>query len=199
MTAVAQDHLGDPTTSVHPVNLANALTLVRLLLVPVFLVVMFAEDGHSEGWRWLAWTVFAIAAFTDTIDGRIARRRGLVTDFGKIADPIADKALSGAALISLSILGDLPWAVTVVVLTREIGVTMLRFWVIRHGVIPASRGGKLKTMLLGFGIGFYILPFSGFGHDIAVVLMSGAVVVALITGADYVLRALRLRAAATAA
>jgi CDP-diacylglycerol--glycerol-3-phosphate 3-phosphatidyltransferase len=198
VTAVTADHLGDPTTSVHPVNLANALTLLRLLLVPVFLVVMFAEDGHSEGWRWLAWTVFAIAAFTDTMDGRIARRRGLVTDFGKIADPIADKALSGAALISLSILGDLPWAVTVVVLSREIGVTLLRFWVIRHGVIPASRGGKVKTMLLGFGTGFYILPFTGFGHDIAIVLMSAAVVVALITGADYVMRAVKLRAAAAA-
>ncbi len=196
MSTLTQDHLGDPTTSVRTVNLANALTLVRLLLVPVFLVVMFADDGHSDGWRWTAWTVFAVAAFTDTIDGRIARSRGLVTDFGKIADPIADKALSGAALISLSILGDLSWAVTIVVLTREIGVTLLRFWVIRHGVIPASRGGKLKTMLLGFGTGFYILPFTGFGHDIAIVLMTAAVIVALATGVDYVMRALRLRQAA---
>jgi CDP-diacylglycerol--glycerol-3-phosphate 3-phosphatidyltransferase len=199
VTVVTQDHLGDPTTSVHPVNLANALTLLRLLLVPVFLVVMYADGGHSDGWRWAAWGVFAVAAVTDTIDGRIARARGLVTDFGKIADPIADKALSGAALISLSELGDLPWAVTIVILSREIGVTLLRFWVIRHGVIPASRGGKLKTMLLGFGTGFYILPFTGIGHDIAVVLMSGAVVVALVTGADYVMRALKLRAKAAAA
>ncbi|MGQ0845469.1 MAG: CDP-diacylglycerol--glycerol-3-phosphate 3-phosphatidyltransferase [Sporichthyaceae bacterium] len=196
---MTQDHLGDPSTSVNPVNLPNALTLLRLLLVPIFLVVMFADGGHSDGWRWAAWTVFAVAAFTDTLDGRIARKRGLVTDFGKIADPIADKALSGAALISLSILGDLPWAVTIVVLAREVGVTLLRFWVIRHGVIPASRGGKVKTMLLGFGTGFYILPFTGVGHDIAVVLMSAAVVVALATGADYVMRALRLRRAAAPA
>lgn len=193
MSALTHDHLGDPTTSVHPVNLANALTLLRLLLVPVFLVVLFADGGHSEGWRWAAWGLFAVAAVTDTLDGRIARARGLVTDFGKLVDPIADKALSGAALISLSILGDLPWAVTVVVLFREVGVTLLRFWVIKHGVIPASRGGKVKTMLLGFGTGFYILPFSGLGHDIAIVLMSAAVVVALATGVDYVLRALRLR------
>lgn len=196
MSTLTHDHLGDPTTSVHPVNLANALTLARLALVPVFLVVLFHEGGESEGWRWVAWAVFAAAAVTDTVDGRIARKRNLVTDFGKIADPIADKALSGAALISLSILGDLPWAVTVVVLFREIGVTLLRFWVIRHGVIPASRGGKLKTMLLGFGTGFYILPFTGLGHDVAIVLMSAAVVVALVTGVDYVMRALRLRQAA---
>jgi CDP-diacylglycerol--glycerol-3-phosphate 3-phosphatidyltransferase len=142
--------------------------------------------------------VFAVAATTDTIDGRVARARGLVTDFGKIADPIADKALSAAALISLSALGDLPWFVTVVVLVRELGVTLLRFWVIRHGVIPASRGGKLKTMLLGFGTGFYILPFTGFGHDVARALMTAAVIVAWITGVDYVLRAARLRAAARA-
>jgi CDP-diacylglycerol--glycerol-3-phosphate 3-phosphatidyltransferase len=192
------DHLADPVSPVGAVNLANALTLLRLVLVPIFLAVLFADGGHDDGWRWAAWGVFAVAATTDTIDGRVARARGLVTDFGKIADPIADKALSAAALISLSALGDLPWFVTVVVLVRELGVTLLRFWVIRHGVIPASRGGKLKTMLLGFGTGFYILPFTGFGHDVARALMTAAVIVAWITGVDYVLRAARLRAAARA-
>ncbi|HEX3826908.1 MAG TPA: CDP-diacylglycerol--glycerol-3-phosphate 3-phosphatidyltransferase [Sporichthyaceae bacterium] len=196
MSSLAQDHLTDPVARVGTANLANGLTLVRLLLVPVFVAVLFHDGGHEFEWRWWAWVVFAIAAFTDTVDGRIARRRCIVTDFGKIADPIADKALSGAALAGLSSLGDLPWAVTAVVLTREIGVTALRFWVIRLGVIPASRGGKLKTMLLGFGTGFWILPFTGFGHDIARVLMSAAVVVALVTGFDYTLRALRLRRAA---
>jgi CDP-diacylglycerol--glycerol-3-phosphate 3-phosphatidyltransferase len=192
---VSSDHLADPVSPVGAANLANGLTLMRLLLVPVFVVVLFHDGGHSSGWRWLAWVVFAIAAFTDTVDGRIARSRGTVTDFGKIADPIADKALSGAALIGLSVLGDLPWLVTVIVLTREVGVTALRFWVIRHGVIPASRGGKLKTTLLGLGTGFWILPFTGFGHDIARVLMTAAVIVALITGFDYTMRALRLRRA----
>jgi CDP-diacylglycerol--glycerol-3-phosphate 3-phosphatidyltransferase len=196
VSALTQDHLADPVSPVGAANLANGLTLVRLLLVPVFVVVLFHGGGHVDSWRWLAWVVFAIAAVTDTVDGRVARRRGIVTDFGKIADPIADKALSGAALIGLSTLGDLPWVVTVVVLTREVGVTGLRFWVIRHGVIPASRGGKLKTMLLGFGTGFWILPFTGFGHDVARVLMTAAVIVAVITGIDYTLRALRLRRAA---
>jgi CDP-diacylglycerol---glycerol-3-phosphate 3-phosphatidyltransferase len=172
---------------------------VRRLLIPVFVGVLFHDGGHEDRWRWAAWAVFAVAAVTDTVDGRVARQRGLVTDFGKIADPIADKALSGAALIGLSTLGDLAWPVTVVVLSREIGVTALRFWVIRHGVIPASRGGKVKTMLLGFGTGFWILPFTGIGHDVARVLMAAAVVVALLTGIDYTMRALRLRRAAPAA
>jgi CDP-diacylglycerol--glycerol-3-phosphate 3-phosphatidyltransferase len=193
VSALTQDHLADPVSRVGPANLANGLTALRLLLVPVFVVVLFHGGGHVHSWRWFAWVVFAVAAVTDTLDGRVARSRGLVTDFGKIADPIADKALSGAALIGLSTLGDLPWIVTIVVLVREVGVTLLRFWVIRRGVIAASRGGKLKTMLLGFGTGFWILPFTGFGHDIARLLMTAAVVVALLTGYDYLLRALRLR------
>ena len=102
--------------------------------------------------------VFAVASVTDRLDGDLARRRSLVTDFGKIADPIADKALTGAALIGLSALDELPWWVTVVILVRELGITLLRFWVIRHGVIPASRGGKLKTLLQTVAIGLYVLP-----------------------------------------
>ena len=113
------------------------------------MAIFFIDGAHDDGWRVAAWGAFAIASVTDRIDGDIARRRGLVTDFGKVADPIADKALTGAALISLSIVHELPWWVTVVILAREIGVTLLRFWVIRHGVIAASRGGKLKTLLQG--------------------------------------------------
>src|SRR5206468_10747525 len=114
------------------VNVANGLTLLRLLLVPVFVVLLFAEGGHSPGWRMWAFVVFATATVTDYVDGDLARSRGLVTDVGKVADPIADKALTGAALIGLSSLGDLPWWVTVVILIREIGITGLRFVVIRH-------------------------------------------------------------------
>ena len=107
-----------------------------------------------------------MASVTDRIDGEIARRRGLVTDFGKIADPIADKALIGAALVGLSLLGELPWWVTVVVLVREVGITLLRFFVIRHGVMPASRGGKVKTLLQGVAIGLLVLPLSGWLDDV---------------------------------
>ncbi len=142
-------------------NIANVLTGLRLLLVPVFLVLLMHGDGTDDAWRVGAFAVFALAAVTDRFDGELARRRGLVTAFGTIADPIADKALIGSALVGLSLLDLLPWVVTVVVLVREVGVTLLRFWVIRHGVIPASRGGKLKTLLQGFAIGLYLLPLSG--------------------------------------
>jgi len=189
----AVDHLADPVAPAGTWNIANALTILRMLLVPVFLVVLLHEDGESAGWRWAAWGVFAVASFTDSLDGRLARRHGLVTDFGKIADPIADKALTGSALIVLSSMDELPWLVTIVILVREIGVTLLRFWVIRHGVIPASRGGKLKSLVLGVAIGLYVLPFTGFLQDIATVLMTVAVVITLVTGGDYVARALKLR------
>jgi CDP-diacylglycerol--glycerol-3-phosphate 3-phosphatidyltransferase len=196
---LAADPIADPPSPVSAWNVANALTVFRLVLVPAFLVVLFHRGGHLTGWRVGAWAVFAVASITDRFDGEIARKRGLVTEFGKLADPIADKALVGAALIGLSSLGDLPWWVTVVVLVREIGVTLLRFWVIRHGVISASRGGKLKTLLQGVAIGLFVLPLSGFLHALAWVIMIVAVAVALVTGADYVARAVRLRRAGRAA
>jgi CDP-diacylglycerol--glycerol-3-phosphate 3-phosphatidyltransferase len=179
-------------------NIANAITVLRLLLVPVFAVVLFHGDGHQTGWRIAAWGVFAVASFTDRLDGELARKRGLVTEFGKLADPIADKALIGTALVGLSVLDDLAWWVTVVMLVREVGVTLLRFWVIRHGVIPASRGGKVKTLLQSVAIGLYVLPLSGWLHGVAVVVLGAAVALALITGGDYVARAVRLRRAAQA-
>jgi CDP-diacylglycerol--glycerol-3-phosphate 3-phosphatidyltransferase len=194
---LTDDPMGDPPSPASAWNIANALTVFRLVLVPVFVVVLFTGGGHDEVWRVVAWAVFAVASVTDRIDGDIARKRGLVTEFGKLADPIADKALIGAALIGLSALGDLPWWVTIVVLTREIGVTVLRFWVIRHGVIPASRGGKLKTLLEAVATGLFILmPIGSWLRPIAWVFMAAAIVVALATGADYVARAIRLRRAA---
>src|SRR5450432_3787817 len=142
-------------------NLANALTVARLVMVPIFAAMLLSDRGHHSGWRYAATAVFVVASLTDRVDGAVARRRGTVTDFGKIADPIADKALIGAALISLSSLGDLPWWVTIVTMAREVGVTALRFWVIRRGVLAASRGGKVKTVLQTVAIGLYLLPLSG--------------------------------------
>jgi len=176
-------------------NPANALTLLRLLLVPVFAVVLAAHGGHSAGWRVAAWGAFAVAAVTDRLDGQLARARDEVTRFGVLADPIADKALIGTALVGLSLLGDLPWWVTVVILTRELGVTALRFAVLRHGVIPASRGGKLKTLLQGVGIGLYVLPLSGWLASARWLVLAAALVVTLVTGVDYVLQARALRRA----
>ncbi|MGP4018141.1 CDP-diacylglycerol--glycerol-3-phosphate 3-phosphatidyltransferase [Saccharopolyspora sp. 5N708] len=180
------------------VNIANILTVSRLLLVPVFLVALFWADGHDTLWRWIATGVFAIASITDRIDGDLARKRGLVTDFGKVADPIADKALTGAALVGLSLLGDLGWWVTWVIIGREVAVTLLRFWVIRHGVIPASHGGKIKTLLQAIAIGLYLLPLGGWA-DLPRWVVTGAALIATVgTGLDYVVRAVRLRAAGRA-
>ncbi|MCW2543397.1 MAG: CDP-diacylglycerol--glycerol-3-phosphate 3-phosphatidyltransferase [Frankiales bacterium] len=185
--------LAAPLSTASAWNIANALTVFRLFLVPVFLVALLWDDGHQDGWRWAAFGVFFVASYTDRVDGQLARSRNLITAFGKLADPIADKALIGAALIGLSALDDLPWVVTIAVLVRELGVTLLRFWVIRHGVIPASRGGKLKTLLQGLAIGFYVLPLTGWMATGRAVLMGVAVAVTLVTGADYVARALTLR------
>ena len=174
-------------------NIANALTALRLLLVPVFWVLLMHDAGTDGRWCTAAFVVFVLASLTDRYDGELARRRGLVTDVGKIADPIADKALIGAALIGLSVLGEVSWWVTVVVLVREVGVTALRFVVIRHGVIAASRGGKAKTLLQVVAIGLYVLPLGGVLHAIAAVVMAAAVVVTVVTGLHYVVRAARLR------
>jgi CDP-diacylglycerol---glycerol-3-phosphate 3-phosphatidyltransferase len=182
-----------PTTGVRVLNIANAVTILRLLLVPVCAVALLHQDGQSNGWRLTAFVIFVVASLTDRLDGELARSRHLITDFGKIADPIADKALTGTALIVLSAIGGLPWWVTLVVLVREVGVTLLRFMVIRHGVIAASRGGKLKTALQTAAIALYILPGAGLLGEVRPWLMGLAVVVTVLTGVDYLARALRLR------
>jgi CDP-diacylglycerol--glycerol-3-phosphate 3-phosphatidyltransferase len=187
------DQMGDPVSGAPTVNIANALTLVRLLLVPVFVVFLVAHGGHSSGWREWAFAAFATACVTDLVDGDLARRRNLVTEVGKIADPIADKALTGAALLGLAALGDLPWWVGAVVLVRELGITALRVFVIRHGVIPASRGGKAKTLVQNIAIGLYVLPLSGAWASARFWVMGVALVLTIATGADYVSKALRLR------
>jgi CDP-diacylglycerol--glycerol-3-phosphate 3-phosphatidyltransferase len=194
----AGDGLGEAIVIPPPslINVANALTVGRLVLVPVF--VVFLLTG-GPGWRFAAFVAFAVASVTDLLDGELARRRGLITEFGKIADPIADKALTGSALVSLSFLGELPWWVTGVILFRELAVTGLRFWVIRHGVIAASRGGKVKTLLQAVAIGLFVLPEWGWLRDIAWVVMVAAIVMALLTGFDYVGRAVKLRRSAHAA
>ncbi|SDP34985.1 CDP-diacylglycerol--glycerol-3-phosphate 3-phosphatidyltransferase [Nakamurella panacisegetis] len=174
------------------VNLPNALTVLRLVLVPVFLLALFAGGGHHTSFRWLAWAIFAVAAITDRFDGHIARKRGQVTDFGKIADPMADKALTGSALIGLSMLGDLAWWVTVVILVREIGITLLRFAVIRYGVIAASPGGKAKTLVQIIAIGLYVLPLPHALHWVAMSFMIVAVILTVVTGVDYLVRAATL-------
>jgi CDP-diacylglycerol--glycerol-3-phosphate 3-phosphatidyltransferase len=178
-------------------NVPNALTALRIVMVPFFAWALLVDDGQSSGWRWVAWGLFILAMITDKIDGDLARKHNLITDFGKIADPIADKALTGMAFVGLSIVGELWWWVTIVVLVREWGITLMRFWLIRHGVVmPAGRGGKLKTVTQTVALAMLISPlqmFSGFWEPvgeglwwIAAVTMGAAVVLTVVTGLDYV-------------
>lgn len=180
-----------------PWNIANGLTVARVFLVPVFGWLLLREGGDDDPSRIAAFVAFSVAMLTDQVDGALARRHGLVTDFGKIADPIADKALTGMAFVGLSILGELPWWVTVVVLVREWGITALRFAVIRYGVMAANRGGKLKTALQALALGLYILPLPGWFDPVEITVMAVAVIVTVVTGVDYVLSAIRLRRSAT--
>ncbi len=192
------DHVGDPVQAPSRLNLPNTLTVARLALVPVFAWLLLRDGGDDPASRIWSAVVFLALSFTDLVDGEIARRRGQVTSFGKIADPIADKALTGTALVGLSYLGELPWWVTLVILAREIGVTILRFWVIRHGVIPASRGGKVKTAFQMAAIVGYLLPVPDWLVPVRIALMAIALILTIATGVDYVVRALRLRAASRA-
>ena len=190
-------------------NLPNALTVLRILLVPVFLVLLLQQDGADPALRTWAFAVFAGAMVTDWIDGTLARRWNIITDFGKIADPIADKALMASALIGLWIVGTLPLWVPIVILVREFGITVLRFVIIRWVVLPASKGGKLKTVLQTVALGMLILwvpalvwlPHAvALGWTIAAwIVLTAAIVVTLVTGADYCVKAARLVREARAA
>jgi len=170
-------------------NIANIITVVRILMAPLFMAWLLVDDGADGSLRIAAAILFVVAILTDSLDGMLARGLDLVTDFGKIVDPIADKVLIGGALVSLSILGELPWWVTVLILVREIGITVFRFAVIRDRVIPASRGGKLKTVLQAVAVTLALFPLwnlLGEGmHWVNGVLMTAAVVATVVSGLDY--------------
>jgi CDP-diacylglycerol---glycerol-3-phosphate 3-phosphatidyltransferase len=180
-------------------NIANIVTVIRILLVPVFIWLLFLDNGTGGLWRWIATALFVLAIATDGVDGHLARGRNLVTNVGIILDPIADKLLIGGALVSLSILGDLPWWISIVIIVREVGITVFRFLVIRTTVIPASKGGKLKTVFQSVAISLFLAPlqalFSGVFHAPAGVItgidwfewivMVVALVLTVYTGIDY--------------
>ena len=177
-------------------NLPNMLTVGRLLAVPVLALLLIRDDGSAGSGVLLA-AVYVGACLTDLMDGHVARLRDQVTDFGIMADPIADKALVGTALIGLSLLGELPWWATVVILGRELAVTMLRMAVRRHGLIPASRGGKLKSLTQNVAVTMYLLPLSGLLADLRLPVLLAAVAATLVTGVDYAVQAARMRAEAS--
>lgn len=187
-----------PTVPVPSVwNIANALTMLRLLLVPVFGWLLLSQHGTSPTHRYLAAACFAVAMITDRIDGDLARSRGLITPFGQIADPIVDKTLVTMAFVGLSIIDVIPWWVTALVLAREWGITLLRFVVIRHGVMPAGRGGKIKTAVQGAALLMLILPLSTWPLAsvwlwIGYALLAGAVLLTVVTGLEIVRDALAM-------
>jgi CDP-diacylglycerol--glycerol-3-phosphate 3-phosphatidyltransferase len=181
-------------------NIANALTVLRIVGVPVFGWLLLTEGGDDVGFRVWSWVAFILLMATDRIDGDIARSRGLVTNFGKLADPIADKALTGMAFVGLSIIGVLWWWVTIVLLVREWGITLMRFVVKKYGVMPASQGGRIKTTLQAIAIGGYLLPFEIWDNTVSHVLrwmthvtMAAALAVTLVTAVQYVRDAVEMR------
>jgi CDP-diacylglycerol--glycerol-3-phosphate 3-phosphatidyltransferase len=183
-------------------NVANIITVVRIFLAPVFIWLLIADDGKLGALRYLAAALFVLAIVTDSVDGILARRQNLVTDFGKILDPIADKVLIGGALVALSILGELWWWVTIVILVREFGITIFRFIALRNRVISASWAGKVKTIVQAVAISFYLVPlwlFLGdWMHWFNAALMAIAFALTVYSGAEYLVKAYQLRRSARA-
>jgi len=176
-----------------PVELTpNWLTVIRIAFIPAGVWTLF--HSQSNRWQCIAWSIFFTLGLTDIIDGHWARKSGRTTPLGAFLDPVADKALIGSAMISLVIQDRFSLAVTIIILTREIGITIFRLLVIRGGVIPASKGGKIKTFLQSFGVGFYILPLPHFLHPLRDGFMAVAVVITIWTGFDYIAQWFKARA-----
>ena len=164
----------------------NFITVLRLLFVPVGAYTLFKNGGNDTTWQYISWCVFFALGMSDVLDGNLARSRGNITEFGKFLDPVADKFMIGTAMVSLSILGRMPWWITCVILFREVGITIFRLSVIKRGVIPANKGGKIKAMMQGFGVGFYVLPLSPSLYWFRDGFMYIAVILTIVTGAYYV-------------
>jgi CDP-diacylglycerol--glycerol-3-phosphate 3-phosphatidyltransferase len=210
VTGLSGDPAGEPSTApAKPsnYNLPNALTTLRILLVPFFGAALLMDGGESASWRMTAFAIFVVAMITDKIDGDIARSRGLITDFGKIADPIADKAMTGMAFVGLAVIFDSPWwwVVTIAVLVREWSVTLLRLSILRRMVVAADTLGKLKTTFQVIGLSGLVLPFRDpdlpgwmetpgeLLYYAAVVLVGVAVVLTMVSGAQFFLGVWRQR------
>lgn len=185
--------------AVHP-QLPNAITIARILCAPVFLWLLLVDGGEGGGLRWAAAVLFVAAIATDGVDGYIARRYRIVSDLGKLLDPTADKALTGVAFVGLSILGELPWWITVVVLVREIGITVYRFVVVGDHVLAAAWMGKLKTVFQAIALSIALVPFAGISDAAAwqstvwwasVVTMTIAVLLTIASGIDYIVTEVR--------
>jgi CDP-diacylglycerol--glycerol-3-phosphate 3-phosphatidyltransferase len=147
-------------------QIPNAITVLRILLVP--LVIFLLVEAENSWELWLAVFFFVLSAATDGIDGAIARRKDLVSKTGQLLDPIADKALLGGSLIGLSYVGQVSWIPTLLILSREIVVTIYRLVVARRRVIASSKGGKLKTVIQSTAIPIVIAPIEFLGEWVLV-------------------------------
>jgi CDP-diacylglycerol---glycerol-3-phosphate 3-phosphatidyltransferase len=183
------------TSQVSNGNIANIITVVRILLAPLFVWLVLLDDGEHGIWRFVAAGLFIAAIATDGLDGALARKRNLVTNSGIILDPIADKILIGGALIALALVAELPWWVVIVILAREIGITLFRLMALADRVIPASRGGKLKTVLQAVTLSSWLVPtwllLGSWVFILNWVLMGAVIVVTVATGLDYLVKGLR--------
>ncbi|CAB4882178.1 unannotated protein [freshwater metagenome] len=164
----------------------NWLTVFRIALIPSGVWALFHSPSNT--WQCIAWLIYFTLGMTDILDGHWARKSNRTTPLGAFLDPVADKALIGSAMISLAILERFPWWIVAVILTREIGITIFRLLVIRDGVIPASKGGKIKTLTQNFGVSFYMLPLPEILHPLRDTLMAVAVVLTIWTGIDYIVQ-----------
>ena len=173
-------------------NIANIITVVRIAVTPVFFIGVLIDDGQHGLWRWAAALLFILAIATDGVDGALARSRNLVTPLGVLLDPIADKVLIGGALVALAWVGELPWWVVALILGREVAITVFRFLRLQDRVIPASRGGKLKTIVQSVAVSSWLLPTWVFAGSwvfvVNDVLMGAVVVITLWTGVDYLIK-----------
>ncbi len=164
----------------------NSLTIARLLLIPFGAIALFINGGDDYNWQIVSWWIFFILGLSDIFDGKLARSRQQVTELGKFLDPVADKAMVGTAMVCLSIIGRLPWWITIVIMAREITITLFRISIVKRGVIPANKGGKIKAALQGFGTGFYVLPLDPNLYWFRDGFMYITILVTLWTGAYYV-------------
>lgn len=180
-----------------PWNLPNFITLARIVATPFFVWMLLADGGANEPLRWWAGLFFIVAMLSDAYDGYLARSRNLITNLGKLLDPIADKFLIGSALVALSVLGELPWWVTIVVLVREVGITIHRLVEAQTVVVAAAWMGKLKTIAQSVAIPFALFPFAQVVGDwviwVNIVTMTIAVVMTLLSGLDYVVNFMKFR------
>ncbi len=174
-------------------SVPNLITYVRILFVPALVAALIIDGGEHGGWRWAAATIFIVGIASDAVDGHLARSRNLISDVGKLLDPIADKAITGTTMVMLSILGELPWWVTIVILVRELGITIWRLIEARRIVLPAGRGGKLKTIVQAVALSLALLPLPAlvgdWMHWVNTVFMSAALILTVWSGADYLVRA----------